>query len=586
MEFTVLGNTVSILSDRFSARIENGRLTELTDRSGRRLIETSRSVPVAPLEMLTDSGGVYEIGLGDSAEIETVPAGPFAAEIHIADWEADAVIRVELDPQDGDLLISPSVLTLRKGVAGVRWNLAGIAENLDLVAPFYQGIRMNHADPLITGRHFHWPIAWQASLAILQGKDSGLCISCRETGFKYRAIEVGHGKNRHALCFVAENTGPWNDLQAAGGLTWRLSVHGGRWEEAAGDYKAWLWKAWGLERMRSVKPDWMWDVSLAVSWCPCEAELLDALASRHPPRNTLLHVHDWRTDMYDRYLPRSIPTNQAFAFMQKAKAMGFRFMPHFNHFGFDPRLDDFHMAAPFIRRAVNHRIYPDRDNKSGSIDGWSYLPDAPGSTGITLRIPQGPSRIHSMTESSNATCFCYVHSGLSWWRYYLKRQISKAVAEIGLDTVFIDQTLDMRNTQNGLVENMTTVEGLLALTRETAMLGVAVGGEGRDEISMQWLSVTQAHLFGSVHEGTLANLKELSCPVNHFLFGDLCRAIGYNHLDGDPANQDSPIRMEAHAVLGIIPTLNVRKAEEILVPNPAVRRELERAADSTRIGRA
>jgi hypothetical protein len=67
--------------------------------------------------------------------------------------------------------------------------------------------------------------------------------------------------------------------------------------------------------------------------------------------------------------------------------------------------------------------------------------------------------------------------------------------------------------------------------------------------------------------------------LNDFLFGRLCRTIGYSGLGGrTPAEE---LRMRLHDEHRAIPTLTVRSAEELLKPNAAVKRLLERVGSAT-----
>jgi hypothetical protein len=92
---------------------------------------------------------------------------------------------------------------------------------------------------------------------------------------------------------------------------------------------------------------------------------------------------------------------------------------------------------------------------------------------------------------------------------------------------------------------------------------------------MQGLSFAQAHLYGYSDQPEGIE-RTGGCALNHFLFGDLCRTIGYSQLSGK--TEAEALRMRLHEEHGAIPTLTVRSAEEILDPNPAVARVLERAA--------
>lgn len=103
--------------------------------------------------------------------------------------------------------------------------------------------------------------------------------------------------------------------------------------------------------------------------------------------------------------------------------------------------------------------------------------------------------------------------------------------------------------------------------------GLVVGGEGLNEISMQGLSFAQAHLFKSWHSSVEGLERTGGCDLNQFLFGRLCKIIGYSFLSGK--NKDEETRMQVHLEHGGIPTVTITSADEINNPNPAVKRMLD-----------
>ena len=64
-------------------------------------------------------------------------------------------------------------------------------------------------------------------------------------------------------------------------------------------------------------------------------------------------------------------------------------------------------------------------------------------------------------------------------------------------------------------------------------------------------------------------------PVGDFLYGDLCKTMAYTNIAGD--TRESAWRLEVHERPGALPALIVRKPEDVLKPNPAVKRVLDRA---------
>jgi len=136
-----------------------------------------------------------------------------------------------------------------------------------------------------------------------------------------------------------------------------------------------------------------------------------------------------------------------------------------------------------------------------------------------------------------------VHPGLAMWRSILAERIREAVGQVGTDCVFIDVTLCSHNLHNCLVESTTSTEGMKLLIGQMAALGegLAVGGEGLNEITMQGLSFAQAHLFRSWHATAEGLDRTGGCALNDFLFGRLCRTFGYSRLSG--ADEDEELRM-------------------------------------------
>lgn len=539
-------------TERWEALWDGPRLLTLTDKgTGTVLVDRTSCPDVPPLELVHQSGRTLPLG-GPAAQVEVIRTGPRAADVVVVEWEAEAVLRLALDPDTDELLVTPSLSSARRGVAGVRWNLVGIAPALELVAPLFQGLRLPLADGLITGRHYRWPVQWEAALAILQGPAGGFSVHTQDSRFRFKSLKIGTEATPHALGFDTESYGPWDRNQAAGGLTWRLHVHAGDWTVAAGRYRAWLWRTYRLGEALARRPAWVSKVNLALSWCPCDVALLEALARWNPPERTLLHVPNWRSDPYDENYPTYEASETGAEFINQAQLLGFRVMPHFNAFAVDPNHPAF-----FSLRDFQYRHPADR-----SLEGWSW-------DGRYLGFPQAPAL---QRDQRARKVMAYIHPGLTRWRQMLTARIRAAAEALHLDAVFVDQTLCAWNLDNALVEDVTPVEGMAQLIRELVEAGLSVSGEGLNEITMQEQSFAQAHLFHS-HHTTLEGLERVPCPVNAFLFEGLCRPIGYSGLHG--RDEESALRLRVHAALGAIPTLTVHSAEEIRQPNPVVRSVLE-----------
>ena len=558
---------VSVRVDGLRVLVETATLAAVLDR-GRLVSLRSRRTGE---ELL--AGGVEEPALAlvyRAAERVPVEAGPFGqvavrslsatrAEIVVAGWDGDGVIAVSADPETGDLVVEPGAFSSRPGVRACRFTIGGIRPDLELVAPFFQGVRLPLDDALLRDSHWPWPMHWEAGLAILAGRASGFWVHARDDRYRYKALHVGSGKDARALGFDAEAWGPIDESRSAGGLAWRVNVFDGDWTVPATRYRDWLWSAYSLEARERERRAWVREVGFAVSWCPGEPDVLDALAAWLPPRRVLLHYPDWRTLPYDEGYPTFEASEKAKAFVAKARAMGFRLMPHFNSVDMDP-------SHPVYARV---RDFQYRDVETKRAQGWGWYEDR------VIGVPEsnGTRLLHR-----DKKVMVKIHPGLGLWRSILGGAVQDAARTLGLDAVFLDVTLVTQNLDPCFVEGTTSSEGMLRLVDHVAGLGggLVVGGEGRNEITAQGLSFAQAHLFRSWQENAEGVERTGGCALGELLFGRLCRTIGYSGLAG--RDEKEALRLRLHEEHGAIPTITVDSAAEIRQPNPAVRRLLEKAA--------
>jgi len=209
------------------------------------------------------------------------------AEIRMGGWDGNGVIIVSEDLENGDLVVEPSAFSARPGVRSCRWNIKGIREDLELVAPLYQGVKLKLDDPLIRNTRWNWPKAWEAGLAILQGRDSGFWVHTRDTRFRYKLLKIGSQTDAHCLGFESDTYGPIDNNLSAGGLSWRLNVYQGDWQVPAGKYRDWLWEAYKLDKRERQRKEWLFELKMAISWCPGDPEILDELAKKVAPSKVL-----------------------------------------------------------------------------------------------------------------------------------------------------------------------------------------------------------------------------------------------------------------------------------------------------------
>ncbi len=544
-----------------TAVMDKGVLVSLKSKETGEDFLTGANAPSGPaLQLLYRGGEIVSVDQSKFGTIETHALSDHHAEVVFHSWDADGVINVSVDPETGDILIEPAAYSSRSGVLACRWNLVGLRSDLQLVAPFFQGVKLPLGDSLVKNSHWDWPFFWEAGLAILQAKQGGFWVHTQDNRYRYKALHVGSTDDAMRLGFDTQAYGPIDNNLSAGGVAWRVNVFGGDWHEPAGRYRQWLWQAYDLETEQMRRVPWVRDVRFAVSWCPTDTAVLDALAQELDPKAVLLHIPNWRTDPYDENYPNYVASDQAKAFIQKGRSMGFHMMPHFNSIDMDPS----HPAYAYVRD------FQYRGIERHDLRGWSWY------QGRGLGVPESNA---ARRANRDKKVMVKVHPGLSMWRSILGRAMLDATRNLAVDTAFIDVTLVTHNLHNCFVEATTPTEGMHKLIHHVATLGrgLAVGGEGLNEITMQGQSFAQAHLFKSWHQSIDGLERTGGCDLNAFLFDGLCRTFGYANLGGRDRDQER--RMQIHLEHGAIPTVTIRSAREILHPNPAVRQMLDRARE-------
>ena len=179
-------------------------------------------------------------------------------------------------------------------------------------------------------------------------------------------------------------------------------------------------------------------------------------------------------------------------------------------------------------------------------------------------------------QTHDYTRMAYIHPGLGLWRRTLIDAVREACAGLQAPAAFLDQTLCTWNTDNGLVENLTTAAGLRKMQEEFSAIepGLVLAGEGLNEISFQRQCFAQAH----IHDGW-GELKDRHIPAAHsicaFLWQGHSRLVGYYHLG--PQDKDAEIGIEVYRRMGALPTLICNDPALIQADQPVVKRLLELA---------
>jgi hypothetical protein len=548
---------IQVETPALEAKFEKGLLTSLKSRaSSEEYIAGFDTKQLDALQLVYSRGETVDVGEQKFGKVETRKVSDLRAEVIFQNWDGDGIMTVSVDPASGDLLVEPSAFSSRPGIRACRWRLKGLRRDLKLVAPFYQGVSLSLDDPLIRSSHWDWPHRWEAGLAILQASSGGFSIHTQDDRYRYKALHVGSETDPYMLGLDTEAYGPIDANLAAGGLAWRINVHQGDWKVPAERYRSWLWQAFSLAAEERRREPWLQALGMAISWCPGDIAVLNAIAEKADPSRVLIHFSDWRTDAYDENYPTYVASERAAAFLTRAHELGFHVMPHCNIMEVDPNNQVYSQL----------RDFQFRDIETKKLYGWSW---------VNRRAIGVPESNASRLDHRREKVMVKIHPGLSKWRSLLCSRIQEAARQHKLRDVFVDVALNTFNLHNCLVENTTSTEGVNRLIHEIGGLGLSVGAEGLNETFFQGLSFAQVHLFRSPHS-TLQGLERTgACPLNNLLFGRLCRSFGYSGLGG--RNAEEELRARIHEEHGALPTITIRSAAEIANPTAAVKRALDAA---------
>jgi len=543
---------LSIESRTTKIEISEGRLVSIRSAvTGEEFLNRDLQDGVPAFDLYHQVGKISALGVHPLAsKFHYTLLTDTIAEIVLEDWEADVSVRISIDEETGDILLEPSAWTMQGGIAGLGMHVAGIRTDLDLIAPFQQGCRARLSHPQVQGRKATWPDRWEVPVAVFAGDAGGFSVQTHDEHFVYKGMNVGHESSPQVATFVTYARGPLEQNRCVGNVCWRIAAYEGDWQAPFLQYRDWYWKAYNLEAAAALRPEWLDKITLAVSWCPTNLDLLDALATKANPDNVFLHLPHWRAHKYDQDYPTFAPSSEGRAFIQKARAMGYHVAPHTNHCQMSPDHPFFDVARDFCTRSPT-------DIRWG---GWSWLP-------VEGWRNAGPPQSYS-TMASVKDWNVLVNAHLAWspWRRHLTREIADLVRETGIDSVFVDVVHWVHNSDNATLENLSYAEGSLKLAREIVELapGFCVSGEGRNEITTQYVSMVQFHVVSYAHSLLMKGedvswLDDVTVPVSELIFGGLSRGIGYSYGVGG----DQRTMIDAQLQQGAIPTLILRSDDPI-----------------------
>ncbi|MCX6906880.1 MAG: DUF6259 domain-containing protein [Verrucomicrobia bacterium] len=384
-------------------------------------------------------------------------------------------------------------------------------------------------------------MGWEAQFVLLQGKRGGFLIMSDDTTMQFKELVVRRRGGHMTLSFETQAPAPFANVREVKSVTWRLRPYRGSWLDGARLYREWAEKAFDIAAARATQPKWARDIRVVVI-VPMEMELLDELAKRLKPEQTLLYVPHWRRDGYDRNYPDYTADAKFGSWNERAHALGFRVMPHANYFGCYP-------LHPLYEKFKGQHM---RDRFSNEPLWWLW------------------------DRAEPVIKFAYINPASRAWRELFVSRMKELCAKHRVDALHLDQTLCIFNDNNGLMDGMNCAQGILALHRElrTALPDVAISGEGLNEVTYRYEEFAQRHLHGLNHaDGTWDDRRiAMAHPISSALLTPHTAIYGYLGMSNPSSGPIYQAWRRGYDHFGVIPTLawtstrQLRGSSDLLAP--------------------
>ncbi|HPA19066.1 MAG TPA: DUF6259 domain-containing protein [Verrucomicrobiae bacterium] len=510
-------------SSHFRASIAQGGIADLRDAKGIIFARDGGTNTVAKMHwiigecaMLADRSR-HSISAGQRTQVSYGPP---------AGTDGGAIDQTcAIDASTGDLIIEQNARSPKSGLWGVSWSIGDIPEDFAIIVPGRSGIRLDAKAP--GEKHtFDYPQGWEAQLVIVEGAGRGFYVFADDPDGRYKRLTVTQTRGGWRLQLATLNDAPFDNLTECASVRWRLNTYEGDWRVPARRYHDWMTQNFKPETTAGRQPAWAKDIRACVI-VGMSVPLIEELAKRLDPKQTLLYIPDWRSAGYDRNYPDYTAPREDFGpFLARAHELGFRVMPHVNYFGVDPLNAEYETFRPFHVRSPWGKHEP---------EWWDW------------DRAQPPIK------------FAYINPAAPAWRRRFVGAMAELCRRLPIDALHLDQTLCIYNDNNGRIDGMNMIAGNIALHRElrTALPDVALSGEGLNEVTCRYESFAQRHVFGLDHSERTWNEAWLARahPISSYLFVPHTTIYGYLGMAPPDVDQLYGAWNQAYAHFGVIPTL-------------------------------
>ena len=437
-----------------------------------------------------------------------------------------------------ELLIDLEGVSDPPGVVGMQWGLRNLdIQNLSVIAPVDGGRIIDATNPT-DYEYYPYPFSgqgWEAQLAIVQGERGGFYVRNTDNTFQFKQFIYGRLDDAVLLNFGTHNQAPFGSYTTGQSTMWRFNTYAGGWRVPARIYRDWMEPAFNARRL-SEKAAWLEDITLFVGSVAAgflvtdikqNTEFLDALATKVDPTKTVVMAKEWAKPQEWSLAPANVgpiydPMPELGDFLAVAKRHGFRVVLYAG-------MHDFSVAHPLYPEFIQYQY---RDTWTGELSFW-----------------------RSGGEKRNAL----INPASSAFREILVNELKDVWDTYDFDGFVLDTSFYAINDANGLIDGLNSVQGGALLYEElaAAMPGAVFSGERLHEGTFALDSLAQRPLITDRWDPH---------PISSFLFSPFTHAISHARYnpDLDPIYYQNVL--DYSEVWGIMPTLNVWYADQLLLP--------------------
>ena len=158
-------------------------------------------------------------------------------------------------------------------------------------------------------------------MVLVQMAQGGFLVWARDPDLRYKTLVLDHRNGRYTLRFQTENQAPFTDLRTAASVEWHIRAYKGDWRTGAAMYRDWLYATATAAPLERQPPGWARDIRF-LAIVGMETAVIEALAAKVDPGQTLLYVPNWRRDPYDMNYPDYTADARFAAFVEAAHRWG------------------------------------------------------------------------------------------------------------------------------------------------------------------------------------------------------------------------------------------------------------------------